>query len=346
MFNGRITEVGTVHVGPASLTVEAPKTAATLSEGGSVCVNGVCLSVTAIADGRFTTDISAETARRSTLGDLRPGAQVNLEVPLSVGDHLDGHLVQGHVDAVGKVTRVDSDEADGGHRVWIRPPQRFLDEVVGKASVAVDGVSLTVAEVRQRQVLRGADPDHPAGDHSRHAIGRRPGQSRIRPLRQDRRGSARLGPDGRDPIAGGAALGGRAPGTGGGREVRGPAGGRWRRAHLRPRPARPRPTLSMPAPVCGPRRWSSSSPPRAAIPPSPATGPASTASRSPPCRGRAIGTAPPYHIPVDLAAGHRHGRIGARPGGDHPPPRPPRGAARRTSCGRATCSRSPAGPGV
>ncbi len=147
MFNGRITEVGTVHVGPASLTVEAPKTAAILSEGGSVCVNGVCLSVTTIADGRFTTDISAETARRSTLGDLRPGAQVNLEVPLSVGDHLDGHLVQGHVDAVGKVTRVDSDETDGGHRVWIRPPRRFLDEVVGKASVAVDGVSLTVAEV-------------------------------------------------------------------------------------------------------------------------------------------------------------------------------------------------------
>ena len=115
--------------------------------GGSISVNGVCLSATEVGDGWFRADVSAETARRSTLAELAVGGRVNLEPPLAVGDALDGHLVQGHVDAIGRVVRVEASEPDGGRRVWIRPPKRFLDEVVGKGSVAVDGVSLTVAEV-------------------------------------------------------------------------------------------------------------------------------------------------------------------------------------------------------
>ncbi len=148
MYSGRITEIGTVIETGSGLVIEAAKTTAGLSPGGSVNVNGTCVSAVATDDatGRFRAELSAETARRSTLGDLAPGATVNLEMPLRVGDILDGHLVQGHTDAIGKVTRVD-EEHGASRRVWIRPPKRFLDEIVAKGSVAVNGVSLTVAEV-------------------------------------------------------------------------------------------------------------------------------------------------------------------------------------------------------
>jgi 3,4-dihydroxy 2-butanone 4-phosphate synthase/3,4-dihydroxy 2-butanone 4-phosphate synthase/GTP cyclohydrolase II len=148
MFNGRIGEVGTlVEVGPR-LVVRAPKTVGSLAVGGSVCVSGACLSAVEVGDEWFATDVSEETARRSTLGQHSVGCGVNLELPLRVGDSLDGHLVQGHTDAIGKVTAVDEDAA-GGRRVWIRPPRRFMDEVVAKGSIAVDGVSLTAAETLQ-----------------------------------------------------------------------------------------------------------------------------------------------------------------------------------------------------
>jgi 3,4-dihydroxy 2-butanone 4-phosphate synthase len=148
MYTGRITEIGTVLETGPRLVIEAPKTAAGLSAGGSVNVNGTCVSAVQVdaATGRFGVEISAETATRSALDDLAPGAGVNLELPLRVGDALDGHLVQGHTDAIGKVTKVDA-EHRGSLRVWIRPPKRFLDEIVAKGSVAVDGVSLTVAEI-------------------------------------------------------------------------------------------------------------------------------------------------------------------------------------------------------
>ncbi len=148
MYSGRVTEIGTVVETGPGFVVEAAKTAASLTVGGSVSINGTCVSAAHVDDqtGRFRARISAETANRSTLGDLSPGARVNLELPLRVGDTLDGHLVQGHTDAIGKVAKVDT-EPGGSVRVWIRPPKRFLDEIVAKGSVAVDGVSLTVAEV-------------------------------------------------------------------------------------------------------------------------------------------------------------------------------------------------------
>jgi 3,4-dihydroxy 2-butanone 4-phosphate synthase len=148
MYSGCISEIGTVVQTRPQLIIEAPKTAAGLSAGGSVNVNGICVSAVSVdaAAGRFRFGISAETAARSTLAGLAGGARVNLELPLRVGDPLDGHLVQGHTDAIGKVTKVD-EEPGGSRRVWIRPPRRFLDEIVAKGSVAVDGVSLTVAEV-------------------------------------------------------------------------------------------------------------------------------------------------------------------------------------------------------
>jgi 3,4-dihydroxy 2-butanone 4-phosphate synthase len=148
MYSGRITEIGIVIETGSRLVLEAPKTTAGLSAGGSVDVNGTCLSAVHVdhAAGRFVLEVSAETVMRSALGGLARGSGVNLELPLRVGDPLDGHLVQGHTDAIGKVTRTEA-EHGGSLRVWIRPPRRFLDEIVAKGSIAVDGVSLTVAEV-------------------------------------------------------------------------------------------------------------------------------------------------------------------------------------------------------
>jgi 3,4-dihydroxy 2-butanone 4-phosphate synthase len=146
MFTGRITEVGTAADIEPRLVIEAPKTAGSLSVGGSVNVNGACLSAVEVGESSFSVEVSSETVNRSTLAGLRPGERVNLECPLRAGDGLDGHLVQGHVDAVGKVTLAE-EEARGTRRVWVRPPRRFLDDIVAKGFIALDGVSVTVAEV-------------------------------------------------------------------------------------------------------------------------------------------------------------------------------------------------------
>src|SRR5215813_332781 len=146
MFSGRITEVGTVADIEHRLIVEAPKTAGSLHVGGSVNVNGACLSAVEVGESCFGVEVSSETVNRSTLASLRPGERVNLECPLRVGDRLDGHLVQGHVDAVGKVMLAEEEPA-GTRRVWFRPPRRFLDAIVAKGFIALDGVSVTVADV-------------------------------------------------------------------------------------------------------------------------------------------------------------------------------------------------------
>ena len=104
MYRGFITEIGEVReVDESGLWVLAPKAAAQLEPGGSLDVAGVCLSAEQIADGEIRVALSTETRRRTTLDELRPGARVNVECPLRAGEALEGHLVQGHVDAVGKV---------------------------------------------------------------------------------------------------------------------------------------------------------------------------------------------------------------------------------------------------
>jgi 3,4-dihydroxy 2-butanone 4-phosphate synthase/3,4-dihydroxy 2-butanone 4-phosphate synthase/GTP cyclohydrolase II len=150
MYRGFISEVGVVvELIDDGLVIEAPKAANALEVGGSVGVAGVCLSAEEIDGERIRVAVSTETVRRSTLDAMLPGARVNVELPLRVGEPLDGHLVQGHVDGVGKVVR--SDDEPTGRRVWVRPPERLLEALVAKGSVAVDGVSLTVAErVRDR----------------------------------------------------------------------------------------------------------------------------------------------------------------------------------------------------
>ena len=146
MFTGFIDEIGEVTARTAGhLEVRAAKSAGRLRPGGSICVAGVCVSAEEIDGDRFRCALATETTRRSGLDELRAGDRVNLELPLQAGDPLEGHLVQGHVDAVGKVTRLDREAI--GERVWIRPPSRVLAELVAKGSIAVDGVSLTIAEV-------------------------------------------------------------------------------------------------------------------------------------------------------------------------------------------------------
>ncbi|MFI9841977.1 riboflavin synthase [Nonomuraea sp. NPDC051941] len=146
MFTGNIQEIGTVvAVDEARIAVSAP--GAAVGAPGSICLNGVGLTVlrTAHETQPLEAGLSAETRRRSTLDQIRPGTRVNVETPLTLGDPLAGHLVQGNVDAVGKIVRIDDEGV--ARRLWIKPPERFLSLVVAKGQIAVDGVSLTVAEV-------------------------------------------------------------------------------------------------------------------------------------------------------------------------------------------------------
>ncbi len=150
MFTGIVRERGRVAAVDGGsdgvrLLVQAPETAAGAAVGDSVSVSGICLTVTATENGTLAFDAVAETLRRSSLGELAPGDEVNIEPALRAGEPLGGHYVQGHVDGVGRVRSVTS-EGDG-RRVWFDVPTGLLRYVVEKGSVAVQGVSLTVAEL-------------------------------------------------------------------------------------------------------------------------------------------------------------------------------------------------------
>ncbi|HEX2233254.1 MAG TPA: riboflavin synthase [Thermoleophilaceae bacterium] len=142
MFTGLVQSTGIASLSGGRLRVESDLRVA---EGDSVSINGVCLTATALRPGGFDADVMPETLRRTTLGALGEGGRVNLELPLRASDRLGGHIVQGHIDATGTV---ESAEEDGFAKVIrISAPEEVLRYVVEKGSIAVDGVSLTVAEV-------------------------------------------------------------------------------------------------------------------------------------------------------------------------------------------------------
>jgi riboflavin synthase len=150
MFTGLIADVGSVSAlernGAGAVLRVRSGLAAELEEGDSIAVNGVCLTATEVADGGFAAEAMIETLERSSLGRLRSGAQVNLELPLRAGDRLGGHVVQGHVDGIGTVAAVRS---EGFARVLdIEPGERLERYLVEKGSVAIDGVSLTISALR------------------------------------------------------------------------------------------------------------------------------------------------------------------------------------------------------
>ncbi len=147
MFTGIVRERGRVaslQQEPEGLRLEidAPETASALGVGDSVSISGACLTATAVSNGRFSVTAVAETLDRTTLGRLAPEDEVNLETATRAGDPLGGHFVQGHVDAVGRIASID----DG--RVWVGATPEILRYCVEKGSIAVDGVSLTIAAIR------------------------------------------------------------------------------------------------------------------------------------------------------------------------------------------------------
>ncbi|MEA2459366.1 MAG: riboflavin synthase [Thermoleophilaceae bacterium] len=161
MFTGLVETTAVVRrVQPdaegARIEVETPL-AAELSQGDSIAVNGVCLTAVDPDGHRFRADVMAETLRRSSLGPLAEGDAVNVELPLRVGDRLGGHMVQGHVDGTGTVAEIRD---EGFARlVQIGAGPETLRYVVEKGSIAVDGVSLTVAAVDDRSFTVSLIPE-------------------------------------------------------------------------------------------------------------------------------------------------------------------------------------------
>ena len=152
MFTGIVRERGRVAAveGGADgvrLRIEAAQTAAQTAVGDSIAINGVCLTATAVEDGMIAFDAVAETLRRTSLGRLEAGNEVNLEPALRAGEPLGGHVVQGHVDGVGRVRSLEP-EGDGA-RLTVEAPPELLRYCVEKGSITVDGVSLTVASLAE-----------------------------------------------------------------------------------------------------------------------------------------------------------------------------------------------------
>jgi riboflavin synthase alpha subunit len=148
VFTGIVRERGRLvgrNGGPdgVELVVEAPETAAATHTGDSVALDGVCLTATDVSGGRIAFHAVAETLRRSTLAALEPGAELNVEPALRAGEPLGGHYVQGHVDGVGRVT--DTITEGDGVRLRLEVPPELLRYCVEKGSIAVQGVSLTIA---------------------------------------------------------------------------------------------------------------------------------------------------------------------------------------------------------
>ena len=147
MFTGIVEELGTVRAaGASTLDVACVTVLDDADLGASIAVSGVCLTVAHRGGDHVGFDLSEETLARTCLGRLRAGDPVNLERPVSLAARLGGHVVQGHVDGIGEVTEVRP--AGEGAEVWFAPPGDLWPYIVEKGSIAIDGVSLTVAGLR------------------------------------------------------------------------------------------------------------------------------------------------------------------------------------------------------
>ncbi len=151
MFTGIIQEIGIINSaissgGNLAIEVEAPKTSPLLEIGASVSINGACQTVVSGNERIFKVEAIKETLTRTNLGELKNGSHVNLEVPLSLNDLLHGHLVQGHVDCASKIIGIRP--TDGSTLLTFEYPDEYSKYIIEKGSIAIDGVSLTVVEVR------------------------------------------------------------------------------------------------------------------------------------------------------------------------------------------------------
>ena len=166
MFTGIIEQTGTLvsltdRGGVRRITVEAPGIASRLREGDSLGVSGVCLTALDLDPVYFHADLAQETLDRTSLGSLAPGARVNLELPTAAGSPLGGHIVQGHVDGTGILTALDPvipESSPKFHREttdWtlkVRVPENLRQWMVPKGSVAIEGISLTIAAVNDDEI--------------------------------------------------------------------------------------------------------------------------------------------------------------------------------------------------
>jgi riboflavin synthase len=152
MFTGIIEHTGTIeglvlNDDGGRVTMHAPSVAPSLSVSNSIAVNGCCLTIVDLHNGRFSADLSGETIRKTSFGakggELKKGARVNLEQPLTAGKEFGGHFVLGHVDTIGRVTQLNPE----GENWWfgVEVPEEFARYVVPKGSITIDGISLTVA---------------------------------------------------------------------------------------------------------------------------------------------------------------------------------------------------------
>lgn len=150
MFTGIIEETGTIlSAGNGKICIAAQKVLDGTKIGDSIAVNGVCLTVTNIESLNFTADVMNETLSRSNLGSLKKGSQVNLERAMAADGRFGGHFVSGHIDGTGKILKMQND----GNAVWvyISAPRTILNLIIEKGSVAIDGISLTVAKVDEKE---------------------------------------------------------------------------------------------------------------------------------------------------------------------------------------------------
>jgi riboflavin synthase len=161
MFTGLIADLGEITAVAQSpdgvvLTVSTALTGE-LSEGDSIAVNGVCLTATAVAEDRFNAEVMNETLRLSSLAEAGAGSPVNLELALRASDRLGGHVVQGHVDGVGRIASIVPDGF--ARQVEIDAPEDVLRYVVHKGSITVDGISLTVSALDDRSFTVSLIPE-------------------------------------------------------------------------------------------------------------------------------------------------------------------------------------------
>ncbi|MBD7911842.1 riboflavin synthase [Clostridium cibarium] len=150
MFTGIVEEIGEIESiksgeKSSTLVIKANKVIQNTRVGDSICTNGVCLTVTSMGKDIFEADVMAETLRRSTLGELKKSSKVNLERALTLQDRLGGHLVSGHIDGIGEIISIKKEDT----ATWfhIKVEDNLLKYIVEKGSIAIDGISLTVAYV-------------------------------------------------------------------------------------------------------------------------------------------------------------------------------------------------------
>ncbi|MBV9760686.1 MAG: riboflavin synthase [Acidobacteriaceae bacterium] len=151
MFTGIVEELGRVvsldkRAAGARLTIRCSAILRDATEGSSIAVNGACLTAVELSAEEFSAEMAPETMKRTNLGELKPGAPVNLERPLRANSRLDGHFVLGHVDGTAEIVSLEA-LGEGNWWLRIRAPRELLRYIVSKGSVAIDGISLTVAEI-------------------------------------------------------------------------------------------------------------------------------------------------------------------------------------------------------